>query len=213
MGLLVRAGNFAELNIERYDYLSIIEIRNIFDNVRFEVFDQSFERRGNKQEIKFSDCKGKSQAVNLGKISLNLRYPDDFLKRITSIVRMLDLKDFMELTQSEFQNRMFAAIIRVTESGTPHPPSRLTMAKEERAEVIPVGTLKINLEKAQTWKDDGMTSFGLRNEGGQWQSYQSDKDNQLVMHLPAGAYYLKIAGIIRKTFFIIAGTQLDLSVE
>jgi hypothetical protein len=45
------------------------------------------------------------------------------------------------------------------------------------------------------------------------QSYQSDKDNQLVMHLPAGAYYLKISGIIRKTFFIIAGTQLDLSVE
>ena len=87
------------------------------------------------------------------------------------------------------------------------------MSKEERSELIPVGTLKINLEKAQTWKNDGMTTFGLRNEGGQWQSYQSDKDNQLVMHLPAGAYYLKIAGIIRKTFFIIAGTHLDFSVE
>ena len=213
MGLLVRAGNFTELDTEHYDYLPNIEIRNIFDNLLFDVFDQSFERRGNKQEIKFTDCKGKSQPVSLGNISLNLRYPDGFLKRITSIARMLDLKEFLELTQSEFQNRMFAEIKRVTESGTPHPPSRLAMAKEERSKPILVGTLKINLEKAQTWKNDGMTTFGLRNEGGQWQSYLSDKDNQLVMHLPAGAYYLKIAGIIRKTFFIIAGTQLDLSVE
>ena len=129
------------------------------------------------------------------------------------MARMLDLRDFLELTQSEFQNRMFAEIKRVTEYGTPHPPSRLPMAKEELSEPIPVGTLKINLEKTQTSKNDGMTTFGLRTEGGQWQSYQSDKDNQLVMLLPAGAYYLKIAGIIRKTFFIIAGTQLDLSVE
>jgi hypothetical protein len=33
------------------------------------------------------------------------------------------------------------------------------------------------------------------------------------MHLPAGAYYLKVGGILRKTFFLIAGTQLDLAVE
>jgi hypothetical protein len=33
------------------------------------------------------------------------------------------------------------------------------------------------------------------------------------MHLPAGAYYLKVAGKIRKTFFLIAGTQLDLTVD
>ena len=213
MGLLVRAVNFTKLDTKRYDYLSVIEIRNIFDKVRFEVFDQSFERRGNKQEIKFLDCKGKSQPVNLGKISLNLRYPDDFLKRITSRARMLDLKDFLELTHLEFQNRMFAEIKRVTESDTPHLPSRLPMAKEERSKEIPVGTIKINLEKAQTWKNDGMIAFGLRYEGGYWQFYQSDKDNQIVMHLPAGAYYLKIAGIIRKTFFIIAGTHLDFSVE
>ena len=213
MGLLVRAGNFAELDIERYDYLSIIEIRNIFDKVRFEVFDQSFERRGNKQEIKFADSKGKPQLVKLGKNSLNLRYPDDFLKSITSRARMIDLKDFLELTQLEFQNRMFAEIKRVKESGTPYSLSRLPMSKEERSKEIPVGTLNINLEKAQTWKNDGMTAFSLRNEGGHWQSYQSDKDNQIVMHLPEGAYYLKIAGIIRKTFFIIAGNLLDLSVE
>ena len=113
----------------------------------------------------------------------------------------------------EFQNRMFAEIKRIIESGTPHPPSRLTMTAEERAPEIPVGTLKINLEKVQTWTNDGMTAFRLRKEGGQWQSYQSDQDNSIVMHLPAGGYYLKVGGILRKTFFLIAGTKLHLSVD
>ena len=30
--LLVMAGNYAELDHERYDYISIIELRNIFNN-------------------------------------------------------------------------------------------------------------------------------------------------------------------------------------
>jgi len=33
------------------------------------------------------------------------------------------------------------------------------------------------------------------------------------MHLPAGSYSLKVAGVLRKTFFLIAGTQLDLSID
>jgi hypothetical protein len=126
---------------------------------------------------------------------------------------LIDLRDFIGLGEIEFQNRMFAEIKRIIESGKPHPLTRTAMTPEERAESIPAGTLKINLEKTQTWKNDGMTAFRLRKEGGQWQSYQSDQDNRIVMHLPAGGYYLKVAGILRKTFFLIAGTQLDLSVE
>ena len=213
LGLLVRAGYFAELDTDRYDYLSILEIRTIFDNLRIEVFDKSFERRGNKQKIKLANCKGKPKPVSLSEISRNIRYPDEFLQRIISTLRMIDFRDFTELTQVEFQNRMFAEIKRIIESGTPHPPSRLTMTAEERAPEIPVGTLKINLEKVQTWTNDGMTAFRLRKEGGQWQSYQSDQDNSIVMHLPAGGYYLKVGGILRKTFFLIAGTKLHLSVD
>lgn len=213
MHLLVRAGNFAELDTERYDYQSILEIRNIFDNLHIDVFDQSFERRGNKQQIKLTNCEGKSAAVSLGKISRNLRYPDEFLTRITSTARMLDLRDFIGLAEVEFQNRMFAEIKRVTVYGNPHAPSRLAMTTKKRSEPIPAGTLKINLEKAQTWKNDGMTAFRLRKESGPWKTYHSEQDNRIVMHLPAGAYYLKVAGKIRKTFFLIAGTQLDLTVE
>jgi hypothetical protein len=126
---------------------------------------------------------------------------------------MLDLRDFIGLAEVEFQNRMFAEIKRVTVYGNPHAPSRLAMTTKKRSEPIPAGTLKINLEKAQTWKNDGMTAFRLRKESGPWKTYHSEQDNRIVMHLPAGAYYLKVAGKIRKTFFLIAGTQLDLAVE
>ena len=33
MGLLLKAVDFAELETEHYDYISILEIRNIFDNI------------------------------------------------------------------------------------------------------------------------------------------------------------------------------------
>jgi hypothetical protein len=213
MSLIVSSGYFAELDQETYDYLSILEVRNIFDNLRFGLFDQSFVRQGNKQKIKLANCKGNPLSVSLSGIIRNLRYPVEFLTKINSIPRLIDLREFTNLAQEEFQNRMFADIERILESMTPHPPSYLPKTPEERSEKISVGTLNLNLEKAQTWKNDGMTSFRLRKERGQWQTYQTDRDNRIVMHLPAGSYSLKFAGVLRKTFFLIAGTQLDLSID
>jgi len=213
MSLIVSSGYFAELDQELYDYISILEVRNIFDNFRFSLFDQSFVRQGNKQKIKLANCKGNPLSASLSGISRNLRYPVEFLKNINSIPRLIDLREYMNLPQKEFQDRMFAEIERILESRTPHPTSYLPRTPEERSEKVPVGILNLNLEKAQTWKDDGMTSFRLRKERGQWQTYQTDRDNRIVMHLPAGSYSLKFAGVLRETFFLIAGTQLDLTID
>jgi len=213
MSLIVSSGYFAELDQELYDYISILEVRNIFDNFRFGLFDQSFVRQGNKQKIKLANCKGNPLSASLSGISRNLRYPVEFLKQINSIPRLIDLREFSNLSEEEFQDRMFAEIERILESRTPHPTSYLPRTPEERSEKVPVGTLNLNLEKAQTWKNDGMTSFRLRKERGQWQTYQTDRDNRIVMHLPAGSYSLKFAGVLRGTFFLIAGTQLDLSID
>jgi WD40 repeat protein len=213
LSLFVSSGYFAELDQELYDYMSILEIRNIFDNLRFELFDQSFVRQGNKQKIKLANCKGNPLSVSLSGIPRNLRYPVEFLKNINSIPRLIDLREYMNLPQKEFQDRMFAEIERILGSRTPHPTSYLLRTPEERSEKVSVGILNLNLEKAQTWKNDGMASFSLRKVGGQWQSYQTDRDNRIVMHLPAGSYSLKVAGVLRKTFFLIAGTQLDLSID
>ena len=213
LSLFVSLGYFAELDQELYDYISILEVRNIFDNLRFELFDQSFVRQGNKQKIKLENCKVNPLSVSLSGISWNLRYPVEFLKNINSIPRLIDLREYMNLPQKEFQDRMFAEIERILGSKTPHSISYLPKTPEERSEKVPVGILNLNLEKAQTWKDDGMASFSLRKLGGQWQSYQTDRDNRIVMHLPAGSYSLKVAGVLRKTFFLIDGTQLDLSID
>ncbi len=213
LSLFVSSGYFAELDQELYDYISILEVRNIFDNLRFELFDQSFVRQGNKQKIKLANCKGNPLSVSLSGISRNLRYPVEFLKNINSIPRLIDLREYMNLPQKEFQDRMFAEIERILGSRTPHPTSYFPKTPEERSEKVPVGILNLNLEKAQTWKNDGMASFSLRKVRGQWQSYQTDRDNRIVMHLPAGSYSLKVAGVLRKTFFLIAGTQLDLSID
>ena len=213
LSLFVSSGYFAELDQELYDYISILEVRNIFDNLRFELFDQSFVRQGNKQKIKLANCKGNPLSASLSGISRNLRYPVEFLKQINSIPRLIDLREFANLSEEEFQDRMLAEIERILESRTPHPTSYFPRTAEERSEKVPVGILNLNLEKAQTWKNDGMASFSLRKVGGQWQSYQTDRDNRIVMHLPAGSYSLKVAGVLRKTFFLIAGTQLDLSID
>jgi hypothetical protein len=211
--LLVMTGNYAELDHERYDYISIIDLRNIFDNLRFDVFDQSFVRRGNKQKMKLANCKGKPLAVSLTEIDRNLRYPVEFLNRIISTPRLIDFRDFIDLPQGEFKNRMFAEIERILNSITPYPATRTPRTLAESTEAIPIATLKLNLEKTFMWKNDGRATFQVRKEGGQWQTYQTDRDNRIVMYLPAGRYSLRVAEIIRKTFFIAEGTQVDLSIE
>jgi len=213
ISLIVSSGYFAVLEQELTDYISILEVRNIFDNFRFGLFDQSFVRQGNKQKVKLVNCKGNPLSASLSGIFRNLRYPVEFLKHINSIPRLIDLREFTNLSEEEFQDRMFAEIERILGSRTPHTTSYLPRTPEERSEKVPVGILNLNLEKAQTWKNDGMASFSLRKVGGQWQSYQTDRDNRIVMHLPAGSYSLKVAGVLRKTFFLIAGTQLDLSID
>ena len=45
MSLFVSSGYFAKLDQEIYDYIPILEVRNIFDNFRFGIFDQSFVRQ------------------------------------------------------------------------------------------------------------------------------------------------------------------------
>ena len=58
-----------------------------------------------------------------------------------------------------------------------------------------------------------MIAFSLRREGGNWQSYFSDKDNRIEMIIPSGGYYLKVNDVIRKTFFIDMEKTSELFIE
>ena len=156
------------------------------------------------------NCLGKSVKVVLSDSAISLYYPKEFLEKITKKPRMIDLRDFMELNSLEFQNRMLVEIDRVIKNHKPHYPSRMPRTSKEISQSIPFGKLNINFENIQAFKNNGVVSFLLRREGGGWRTYFSDMDNQIVMNLKAGRYYLKVSGILRKTFTLISGTDLKI---
>ena len=156
---------------------------------------------------------GENVPFNLSESSVMVHYPKEFLKKLTKIPRMIDFRDFMELESIEFQNRMFNEINRVIENGIPHKYSRVSRTKKEVSKTILYGKLNINFEKVQSFNENGKIFFLLRKEGGSWNTYSSDMDNQILMNLQAGRYYLKVSGILRKTFTLIPGTDFQINLE
>ena len=181
--------------------------------MRIEIFDQSYLRHGNRQNMNFQNCEGKTIEFELSDVSRNLRFPVEFLKKISSTPGLINYSEFMKLPEREFQNRIFAEIDRILNTSTPKPSTRMAWSAEDKAKEVPFGTLNLNLEKSQALKNEGVASFQLRKEGSHWHTYHTDQDNKVALNLPAGRYYLQVDGILRKTFFMIAGTQVDISIE
>ena len=82
--LIVMVEVYSELAHNRYDYMPIIDIRNTFEKLRIEIFDQSYLRRGNRENLNFQNCEGKTIEFELSDVSRNLRFPVEFLKKISS---------------------------------------------------------------------------------------------------------------------------------
>ena len=211
--LIVMAGMYAELDHNRYDYMPILEIRNTFEKLRIEIFDQSYLRVGNRQNLNFQNCDGKTIKFELSDVSSNLRFPVEFLKKISSTPGLINYNDFMKLPESKFQIRIFEEIDRISNNITPKSSARISRSTEDKSNVVPFGTLNLNLEKSLVLKNEGVALFQLRKEGSHWHTYHTDQDNKVSLHLPAGRYYLHVAGILRKTFFMIAETQFKISIE
>ena len=91
--------------------------------------------------------------------------------------------------------------------------TRTLLPGKYKANEVPFGILNLNLEKSMVLKNEGVASFQLRKEGGHWLTYHTDQDNHVSMHLPSGRFYLHIAGVLRKTFFIVEGAQVNISIE
>ncbi len=211
--LIVMSEVYSELDHNRYDYMPIMDIRNMFEKLRIEIFDQSYLRRGNKQNFNFQNCEGKTIEFEISEISKNLRFPVEFLKKITSTPGLINYRELVKLTESKFQSKIFAEIDRTLNNIFPKPSGRISWSAEDKSNEIPFGTLNLNLEKSLALKNEGVASFQLRKEGSNWYTYHTDKDNNVVLHLPAGRYYLNVSGILRKTFFMIAGTQFKISID
>ena len=211
--LIVMAGMYAELDHNLYDYMPILEIRNTFEKLRIEIFDQSYLRGGNRQNLNFQNCDGKTIEFELSDVSSNLRFPVEFLKKISSTPGLINYNEFMKLPESEFQIRIFEEIDRIVKNIAPKSSARISRSTEDKSNVIPFGTLNLNLEKSLVLKNDGVASFPLRKEGSHWHTYHTDQDNKVALHLPAGRYSLQVAGILLKTFLMIAEAQVEISIE
>ncbi len=211
--LIVMAGMFAELDHNRYDYMPILDIRNTFEKLRIEIFDQSYLRGGNRQNLNFQNCDGKTIEFELSDVSRNLRFPVEFLQKISSTPGLINYDEFMKLPEKEFQIRIFEEIDRIINNIAPKPSAQISRSVEDKSNEVPFGTLNLNLEKSLVLKNEGVATFQLRKEGSHWHTYYTDQDNKVVLHLPAGRYYLKVAGILRKTFFMIAEAQIDITIE
>ena len=211
--LIVMSEVYSELDQNHYNYLPIMDIRNMFEKLRIEIFDQSYLRVGNRQNLNFQNCEGKTIEFTLSDISRNLRFPVEFLKKISSTPGFLNFSELMKLSESEFQSKIFTEIDKRLNTSALRLSSRISWSVVDKENEIPFGTLNINLEKSIALKNEGVASFQLRKEGGQWHTYHTDQDNKVVMHLPAGKYYLNVAGILRKAFFMIARTQFKISIE
>ena len=185
----------------------------MFEKLRTEIFDQSYLRRGNRQNLNFQNCEGKTIEFELSDVSRNLRFPVEFLKKISSTPGLMNYGELMKLSEREFQNRIFAEIDRILNTSAPKPSTQIQWFAEDKAKEVPFGTLHLNLEKSLALKNEGVVSFQLRKEGSHWHTYHTDQDNKVSLHLPAGRYYLHVAGILRKTFFMIAETQFKISIE
>ena len=119
----------------------------------------------------------------------------------------------MKLTESKFQIRIFEDIDRIINNIAPKSSLRNSRSNVEKSILVPFGTLNLNLEKSPVLKNEGVASFQLRKEGSYWHTYHTDQDNKVALHLPTGRYYLKVSGILLKTFLMIAEAQVDISIE
>ena len=211
--LIVMAEMYSELDQNYYDYMHIMDIRHMFEKLRVEIYDQSYLRRGNIQNLNFQNCEGKTIEFELSDVSRNMRFPVEFLKKISSTPGLINYSEFMKLTERDFQNRIFIEIDRILNTSALKPSTQMQWSAEDKAKEVPFGTLNLNLEKSLALKNEGVVSFQLRKEGSHWHTYQTDQDNKVSLNLPAGRYYLHVAGILRKTFFMIAETQFKISIE
>ena len=110
--LFVMTGMYAKIDTNSYDYLPILDIRNSFEKLRIEIFDQSFLRNGNTQRLNLQNCEGKTIEFELSDVSRNLRFPVEFLEKISSTPGLINFRDFMKLPERKFQSKIFSEIDR-----------------------------------------------------------------------------------------------------
>ena len=223
--LIAQLGQSSTFRSNRYTYMSHgpnpfeaarsapVDIMNAFlywDDV---VFEQSYVRKGEEIEIDLIDCEKKVQHLKIPTVLTAIGIPNEFLKKSTHTPLFIDLRDFQNLSDVEFQNRLFAEIKRSLISSNPYPPGRPPRPANLASPEIKTGTFSLNLEHYQAWGSIGRTDFQIREGNTAWQTYTSDKDQMVKLELPIGRYYLQVGNQIKKAFILNEGKVTEIHIE
>ena len=142
-----------------------------------------------------------------------LGIPEEFIKKILTIPRFFDLRDFQHLENHEFQDRLLNEISRSYRTSEPYPVGRSYLLPDAKIGEIQTGTVVLNLERYQNWGDPGNVIFKIRESGHPWQTHKSNKDKVVKMILPVGQYYLQIGKTIKKAFILAWGKSIEVRIN
>jgi len=205
--LISKIGSWATFT-SRYSYAQDIDVKNDFKYWSNQVFDQSQVRDENTVNLSIESCQGETEQIPIPEILYYLDIPHEFLKSVTSIPRLIDLKDFKFLNSNEFKNRLFIQIQEKLESPKSNIEKRPSLESTFQSKEIQTGQLILNFEETQRWGYPTRVVFQLRERGTPWQSFYTANDKRKILILPTGQYYLKIGGKIRRAFELIANSDV-----
>jgi len=209
--LITELSKGAKFIPEQYDYAKVTDIQKEFDYWGGKIFDQSYSRRGGTLKLTLNDCDGTTESLIMPELLNHMQLPLEFINSSNRIARLVDLRDFKGLSDSEFKNRVFTDIERVYKSERSYPPARIPLDSSISVPAFSTGQLNLDLGRIAVWKNGGSIYFQLRKAGGLWRNYHTHRDSVLSIFLPDGKYYLKVGAAIQKTFMLLPNTTLDVS--
>ena len=123
-------------------------------------------------EINLKNCNSELEVIEIPQ-ELYSRPPGEFLEKVRSLARLVDVRDFRYLSMPEFRRRMLLEIERVLNGAEPYLRAILCQSRKFQKHQ-PQG-LFLQLDRLATWRNAGEVSFELRRSGENWRSYTTVK--------------------------------------
>ncbi|MAD99156.1 MAG: hypothetical protein CMK53_00840 [Proteobacteria bacterium] len=213
VNLAAQVSSMATLDTKLYDYQKENDITGLMASWREEVFNPVYHRGGANARLRIKDCEGNEKTLNIPDSALYVRLPQEFLDKLTTVPKIIEFRDFSDISNEEFRNRIYHETERVISGTTPYPTSRLPLQKTDQVPNHETGLLMLDLKAAKVWKDRGRSEFQLRQGKKTWQTFITDGDGMAVMQLPIGKYYIRVGAFLEKTFFLGKDKELKLNIR
>lgn len=178
------------------------------------VFNGARERAGRTLELEFVGCDGKAVSRSLPKQLMAGDLPTEAMRIIASKNVQLDFRQFVNLDDAVFQDRLLALIdTALNTGGHKGSPDEPVLLSVEKAKSTPAGVLKLDMTAVDLIGHPARMTFQVRRAKGQWHTYRTDADRRKQLLLPVGNYYLRVGRKVVAAFSIPPGEAADVKVK